>query len=196
MMFAWILSTFAIAYGLGSIPFGLLLAKCVGVDVRTIGSGNIGATNVMRTGHKGLAIATLVLDIAKGFMAIWLVRHIYMNDYVPIAGLFTVLGHIFPVWLRFKGGKGVATSLGVLFALNIWLGLAVASLWLLVFSFSRISSLSSLISFGYSPLMAYLLDNYLTASICLNLAALVLFTHRANISRLLQGTEPSFRKRS
>ena len=185
----------ALAYFLGSIPFGLLLTRLCGLgDIRTIGSGNIGATNVMRTGHKFLGVMTLLLDALKGMVAIWLAQTLYSESVAAIAGLFAVLGHVFPVWLRFKGGKGVATTIGVLFALNWMLGLIVCGLWLAVFYITRYSSLSSLFAIGYSAIVAYTMDHYVTALLCLNLAAIIILTHRANIQRLLEGTEHSFRK--
>ena len=189
---------FLLGYALGSIPFGLLLTRLFGAgDIRSLGSGNIGATNVLRTGRKGLAAATLLLDGGKGAAAVLLAGALWPAHPVAgtIAGFGALIGHCFPLWLRFKGGKGVATTIGVLFALNPLLGLAVCGMWAGMFLLSRISSLSSLMDIGYSPIIAYLLDNYLIASICLNLAALILFTHRGNITRLLQGTEPTFRKR-
>jgi glycerol-3-phosphate acyltransferase PlsY len=186
---------FALAYLLGSIPFGLLVTRAAGLgDVRSIGSGNIGATNVMRTGHKTLGVLTLLLDLGKGFAAIELARLIYFCEFTALTGLFAVLGHVFPVWLRFKGGKGVATAIGVLLALNVALGAAVCAIWLATFAITRISSLSSIMAIGYSSIAAYVLTDELVALLCLTLAALIVFTHRANIKRLLQGTEASFRR--
>ncbi len=194
-MLTSIIGTIALAYLLGSIPFGLLLTKAAGLgDIRAIGSGNIGATNVMRTGHKALGILTLLLDAGKGFAAVWLAQYIYSNDMQPIAGLFVVLGHVFPVWLHFSGGKGVATAIGVLFGLNWVLGAIVCATWLAVFLVTRTSSLASLVSVGYSSIAAYVIADYFAALLCLNLAALILFTHRGNIQRLLTGSEHSFRK--
>ncbi len=160
-----IFGTIVIAYCLGSIPFGLLLTKLFGLgDIRKIGSGNIGATNVMRTGHKFLGVTVLLLDAAKGFAAVWIAQLIYNPSIAPIAGLFAILGHIFPLWLRFKGGKGVATTIGVFFALNPVLGIAVCIFWLAIFSITRISSVASLMAIGYSAIIAYLMDdNYVTA---------------------------------
>lgn len=189
-MIIWLLGTVIISYTLGSVPFGLLLARMMGMgDLRQFGSGNIGATNAMRTGNKTLGILTLLLDLGKGVLAVWLCRYYYGPDYAPLAALFAVLGHIFPVWLRFRGGKGVATSIGVFLALNWMLGLVVCGLWLAVFAFTRISSISSLLSIAYSSVAAYVMDNYLTALLCLCIAALVVFTHRGNIVRLLGGRE-------
>lgn len=193
MIITGIFGTIALAYLLGSIPFGLMLARMAGLgDIRRLGSGNIGATNVARTGRKGLALLTLLLDLGKGAAAIYATRYIYSADFIPIAGLFAVIGHVFPVWLRFRGGKGVATALGVFFAINWVLAAAVCAMWLLVFLFTRFSSLASLMSMGYSSVAAYMLDDFLTALLCLCIATLVVFTHRGNITRLLQGKEHGF----
>lgn len=195
MMASWIFGTCVLAYTLGSIPFGLLLAYAAGLgDIRKVGSGNIGATNVMRTGRRNLAVMTLLLDAGKGFVAVWCAYYTYSYDFALLAGLVVVLGHIFPVWLRFKGGKGVATAIGALFALNAMLGLAVCVMWLITFAFCRISSLASLMSIGYSAIAAYLFNADTAALLCLNLAALIIFTHRGNIKRLLEGSEHGFRK--
>jgi glycerol-3-phosphate acyltransferase PlsY len=185
----------AIAYLIGSIPFGLLLTRAFGVgDIRSIGSGNIGATNVMRTGRKGLAVATLLLDLSKGAAAVFLARYTYDDDVAVVAGLFAVLGHIFPVWLRFKGGKGVATILGVFFAINWFFALIICGIWLAVFLATRCSSLSAIISICYSPVFAYLLDGYLTSILSLILSGIIIYTHRGNLARLISGTEPAFGK--
>ncbi|MDX2074330.1 MAG: glycerol-3-phosphate 1-O-acyltransferase PlsY [Alphaproteobacteria bacterium] len=196
-MLIWLAGTFVISYALGSIPFGLILAKLMGHgDLRKIGSGNIGATNALRTGNKALAILTLLLDAGKGALAVSLCHYYYGAEYAALAALFVVLGHIFPVWLQFKGGKGVATSFGVLFAMNWMLGIVVCLLWLAVFGLTRISSISSLISIGYSSVAAYVIDSYLSALLCLCIAALILFTHRGNILRLLEGNENRFLKKA
>lgn len=182
------------AYLLGSIPFGLLLTRLAGLgDVRKIGSGNIGATNVMRTGHKWLGILTLLLDGGKGFAAVYFAQLVLKPDAAIAAGLFVVIGHIFPVWLRFKGGKGVATTIGVMFALNWVLGAIVCGMWLIMFGLMRISSVASLVSIGYSWAAIYLLGDYRSAMLSLVLALLVLFTHRGNIKRLMEGVEYSFK---
>jgi len=195
MQLGWLFGACVIAYLLGSIPFGLLLTRLFGAgDIRSVGSGNIGATNVMRTGRKWLAIATLLLDLSKGIAAVAVARYIYNNDAAVIAGLFAVLGHIFPVWLRYKGGKGVATTIGVFFALNWVFALVVCGIWLAVFLATRFSSLSSILSICYSPLVAYLLDSYLTSLLCLILSGVIIYSHRHNLSRLLSGTEMSFSK--
>ena len=189
-MTIWLFGTFIIGYTLGSIPFGLLLSQTMGYgDIRKIGSGNIGATNAMRTGNKLLGILTLLFDMAKGASAVWLCGHLYTPEYGVLAALFAVLGHIFPVWLHYKGGKGVATSIGVFLALNWMIAAIVCGLWLLMFATTRISSISSLVGIGYSSAAAYMVDSYLTALLCLCISALIVFTHRSNISRLLLGKE-------
>ncbi len=196
MDFSWLLGSFAIAYLLGSIPFGLLLTRVFGAgDIRAVGSGNIGATNVLRTGRKGLAVATLFLDILKGLAAVRLTQDIYGSDVAMLSAFFVVVGHVFPIWLRFHGGKGVATTFGAFFALNWMFALAICAIWLAVFLITRFSSLSAILSICYSPVIAYLLDGYLTALLCLSLAGVILFSHRHNLLRLLSGTEMSFRKK-
>ncbi len=194
-MIIWLVGTFVISYLLGSIPFGLLFSAAFGHgDIRKIGSGNIGATNALRTGNKLLAFLTLFFDVAKGFAAVYICRELYGNSFAALAAIFVLLGHVFPVWLGFKGGKGVATALGVFAALNWMIVVGVCALWLTVFTFTRISSISSLMSIGYSSIIAYLFDSYLTALLCLCIAALIIFTHRQNIIRLVTGKETTFRK--
>lgn len=186
-----------IAYLLGSIPFGLLLTRLFGAgDIRSIGSGNIGATNVLRTGRKGLAVATLLLDLFKGVVAVKLTQHLLGIDVAMQAGLFVVLGHIFPIWLKFKGGKGFATTLGVLFTMNWMIAIAVCSAWLMVFFITRFSSLAAIVSIICSPIASYLLGDTSLALFCLTLSGIIIFTHRQNIVRLLNKTEPSFKKKS
>ncbi len=188
--------TFLLSYLLGSIPFGLLITRAAGLgDVRKIGSGNIGATNVMRTGHKGLGALTLLCDTAKGLTATGIAALLYGESIAAMAGFIAVLGHIFPVWLRLRGGKGVATALGVLLALSPPVTLAVCAMWLIVFAVTRVSSLAALIALGYSPIAAYLLADDVLTLLCFCLAALILFTHRGNIKRLLQGNEGSFQRK-
>jgi glycerol-3-phosphate acyltransferase PlsY len=195
-MIFWLISTFIIGYTLGSIPFGFILAKLYGLgDIRKIGSGNIGATNMLRTGKKMLALSTLILDASKGIAAVLLCDYFYRQEYAALAGLFAVIGHIFPVWLRFKGGKGVATALGVFLAMNWQIAACVCFVWLMIFLVTRLSSLSSLISIGYSSIIAYVLDNYMTALLCLCISTLIIYTHHANIIRLLAGEEMSFRRK-
>ena len=181
----------ALGYLLGTIPFGLLFAWLSGAgDIRKVGSGNIGATNVLRTGKKWAAVATLLCDGAKGAAAVLLSRHFIFYDLEGLAGLGAVLGHLFPIWLRFKGGKGVATFLGVCFGLYWPAGALVAATWLGAAVIWRISSLSALIAISLSS--AYFLlfhqDGY--AVLALLLSVLIVFMHRANIGRLLRGTEP------
>jgi acyl phosphate:glycerol-3-phosphate acyltransferase len=191
----WFCSVFTLAYTLGSIPFGVLLARIAGLgDLRKIGSGNIGATNVLRTGRKGIAALTLLLDAGKGIAAVMLADYIYDDFSAAMAGFIAVLGHVFPVWLRFRGGKGVATALGVIIALNWVLGLIVCGIWLAAFFFLRMASLASLISIGYSGVVAHLLELDKASVVCLLLAVLVIYAHRGNIKRILEGTEHVFRK--
>lgn len=194
MQFGVVIGTFAIAYLLGSIPFGLLLTRFFGgVDIRSIGSGNIGATNVMRTGKKWLGISTLLLDLGKGLLAVLFVKYVYDENAAIIAGFFAVLGHIFPIWLQYKGGKGVATSFGVFLAINWSFALVILAVWLGVFLITRFSSLAAIVSICFSPVIAYVLDGYMAAMLCLILSALIIFTHRHNLARLLSGTEHSFK---
>jgi len=194
MQFGVVIGTFAIAYLLGSIPFGLLLTRFFGgVDIRSIGSGNIGATNVMRTGKKWLGILTLLLDLGKGLLAVLFAKYVYDENAAVVAGLFAVLGHVFPIWLQYKGGKGVATSFGVFLAINWSFALVILAVWLGVFLLTRFSSLAAIVSICYSPVIAYVMDGYMAAMLCLILSALIIFTHRHNLARLLSGTEHSFK---
>lgn len=180
-----------LGYLLGSIPFGLLLTHAAGLgDIRAIGSGNIGATNVLRTGRKGLAAATLLLDAIKGAAAVLIAAAIAGHDAALWAGLGAVLGHLFPVWLWFKGGKGVATSYGVLIAAAWPVGLAAGAVWLIVAALARRSSLAALTSFAAAPVLAVFLADWDVVKLALAIAVLVFVRHRANISRLLAGTEP------
>ena len=177
-------------YLIGSIPFGLILTRLAGLgDIRAIGSGNIGATNVLRTGSKGLAALTLVLDMAKGAVAVLLGAH-YGPDTAVLAGGGAVIGHIAPIWLGFKGGKGVATALGVLTALAWPVGILSAVTWLIVAAVGRISSLAALIAIGAAPVYAYLLVDPQRAELALFIAVLVWVRHYENILRLLKGQEP------
>ncbi len=181
-----------LGYLLGSIPFGLLLTKISGLgDIRGIGSGNIGATNVLRTGRKGLAAATLVLDALKGAAAVLIGRALlYDQDTALLAGLAAVLGHLFPIWLRFRGGKGVATGLGVLVAAAWPIGVAACGVWLLVAALARVSSLASLAAFSFGPFAALVLEEFGVVKLSFTIAVLVFVRHQANIRRLLAGTEP------
>ena len=181
------------AYVLGSIPIGLLLARVAGKgDIRRMGSGNIGATNVLRTGSKGLAVATLFFDMAKGAAAVWLARSYAGGlDAAFFAGLAVVVGHIFPVWLGFRGGKGVATTLGVLFAVAWPVGLVAVALWLAAGFAFRISSLAALIATAGAPVAAWVLSGSQAATLAGLLALLVWIRHAGNIVRLLRGQEPT-----
>jgi glycerol-3-phosphate acyltransferase PlsY len=180
----------ALPYLLGSIPFGLLLTRAAGLgDIRRIGSGNIGATNVLRTGNKALAAATLVLDGLKGAAAIWLVRALVGPDDL-VAGVAVVLGHLFPVWLGFRGGKGVATGLGVYLAAMPVVGVVCCAVWLLAARVTRISSLGALAAFGFAPLLALPFGGLEGVLLALLIGMLVSWRHEANIKRLMAGTEP------
>lgn len=186
--------TFALAfvfgYLLGSIPFGLILTRAAGgPDVRTIGSGNIGATNVLRTGRKGLAAATLACDMLKGTAAVLVAAHFASHEAALVAGLGAFLGHLFPVWLKFKGGKGVATYIGLLIGLAWPAALIFCAIWLIVAFLSRYSSLAALIASALTPLALWFLGLPSTAALFLALTVLLWFMHRANIARLLNGSE-------
>ena len=179
-----------LGYLCGSIPFGLLLTKAAGMgDVRKIGSGNIGATNVLRTGNKGLAAATLLLDLAKGWLPVFLAWQFFPAG-VPFAALGAVVGHCFPVWLGFKGGKGVATNAGVAFGLAWPIGVAYALVWLGVLAISRISSLAGMTAVVAAVIAAAALGWMQFVPVLIAIAALVLWLHRANIGRLMRGEEP------
>ncbi|NVJ93938.1 MAG: glycerol-3-phosphate 1-O-acyltransferase PlsY [Methylocystaceae bacterium] len=179
-----------LGYLLGSIPFGLLLTKFFQAgDLRSIGSGNIGATNVLRTGRKGLAFATLLLDGGKGAVAVLLVNYMFAPDAAIVAGMMAVIGHNFPMWLKFEGGKGVATSLGVLLALSWPAGLATAGTWLLIAIIFRYSSLAALVSFVVSPIYMLFLADENKAVLAVLLAVLCFVRHHENIKRLVAGEE-------
>jgi glycerol-3-phosphate acyltransferase PlsY len=181
---------FIFGYLLGSIPFGLILTRAAGgPDLRAIGSGNIGATNVLRTGNKGLAAATLVCDMLKGTAAVLVAGYYASQEAALLAGLGAFLGHLFPVWLKFKGGKGVATYIGLLIGLY-WPGaLIFCAIWLIVAFATRYSSLAALIASALTPLALLLLGRPSTAALFLALTALLWIMHRANIGRLLAGSE-------
>jgi len=185
-------------YLLGSIPFGLLITQRAGLgDIRKIGSGNIGATNVLRTGRRELAAATLILDAAKGAAAVLLARYLWGNDAALIAGAFAFLGHCFPVWLSFKGGKGVAVFIGILLGLAWPVGLVFCAVWLVIAAAQRYSSLAALTAAVTSPIFAYVIglydpsvDGTKLAAVAAVLALILVYNHRANIGRLLNNTEP------
>ncbi|MDZ4736767.1 MAG: glycerol-3-phosphate 1-O-acyltransferase PlsY [Rhodospirillaceae bacterium] len=178
-------------YLLGSIPFGLILTRLAGLgDIRAIGSGNIGATNVLRAGSKRLAAATLLLDAGKGAAAVLIAYHLWGINGAMAAGLGAMLGHLFPVWLKFRGGKGVATGIGVLLGLDWRLGLMAIGCWLVVATVTRFSSLAALLALAATPVLAWFLVDRRLAAFSLVLALLVWISHRANIARLLKGDEP------
>ena len=180
----------AVGYLLGSIPFGLIITLAAGgPDVRTIGSGNIGATNVLRTGRKGLAAATLLCDALKGTAAVLLVRHFVSDNAALVAGFGAFLGHLFPVWLKFKGSKGVATYIGLLIGVAWPAALIFCGIWLVVALASRYSSLSALVASALTPGALFLLGMQAPAALFLLLTVLLWIMHRANIARLMSGTE-------
>lgn len=179
-----------LGYMLGSIPFGLLLARAAGKgDIRQVGSGNIGATNVLRTGSKGLAAAVLLLDAGKGLLAVWLAWR-WLPDVAALAALGAVLGHCFPLWLRFKGGKGVATTLGVCLGLAWPIGAAYAVVWLALLAITRLSSLSGMLAALTAPVVAAVLLGKALVPVLAVIALIVVVQHRGNLARLRAGTEP------
>lgn len=185
-----------LGYLLGSIPFGLVLTRLAGFgDIRKIGSGSIGATNVLRTGNKPLALLTLILDSGKGAVAALAARYV-APELAPIAAVAAVLGHLFPVWLGFRGGKGVATMLGALAVLSWPAGLAAGLTWLLIAAIFRFSSLSSLVSIALAPIFAWYWSDPASAIAAAILAVFVWYRHKQNIQRLLAGEEPKIGKKS
>ena len=189
------LFAFALGYLLGSIPFGLILARLGGKgDIRQIGSGNIGATNVLRTGSKPLAAATLVLDCLKGTTAVLIARELFGDPFNDLAARYAaagaIIGHLYPVWLKFKGGKGVATLLGVLIALLPIVAAVYAAVWLLLLLTVRISSVAGIAAAISAPAMAAILNQDMLFPMLLGFALLILWKHRENILRLKKGTEP------
>ncbi len=189
--FVPLILTAALAYLLGSIPFGIVMARLFGLgDLRSIGSGNIGATNVLRTGNKPAAVLTLLFDAAKGGIAVLIARALVGEDAAQIAGFTAFLGHLYPVWLGFKGGKGVATFLGVLLALDWRIGLACCATWLAMALLFRISSLAALVAAASATAWMLLFGQAQMALLGLLLTALVYIRHAANIRRLLNGEEP------
>jgi glycerol-3-phosphate acyltransferase PlsY len=189
------LSALLLGYALGSIPFGLLLARAMGKgDIRNIGSGNIGATNVLRTGSKGLAAAVLLLDLGKGFLAVWLAWQ-WLSEVAGAAALGAVLGHCFPLWLKFKGGKGVATTAGVCFGLWWPIGLAYAAVWLGLLAVARISSLAGMSAAVAAPIAAAALGREELVPVLVAIVVIVVLLHRENIARLRAGTEPRVGKK-
>ena len=183
-------AVFGFGYLLGSIPFGVILTRVAGIaDVRSIGSGNIGATNVLRTGRKGLAAATLLGDALKGTLAVVAVMSIDGALLPLVAALGAFLGHLFPVWLRFKGGKGVATYIGILIALSWLVAIGFCAIWLVVAALTRYSSLSGLVASAATPVLLWLSGQANEALLFLVLTTLLWIRHRENIARLVSGTE-------
>jgi acyl phosphate:glycerol-3-phosphate acyltransferase len=188
--------TAVLAYLLGSVPFGIVITRALGLgDLRKIGSGNIGATNVLRTGNKGAALATLLLDAGKGGIAVLIARAALAGDAAQLAALAAFLGHLFPVWLGFRGGKGVATFLGTLLALDWRVGLAVCATWLVVALLTRISSLSALVASASAAGWLFLFGQGQMLVLAVLLAVLVWVRHVANLKRILAGTEPKLGKK-
>lgn len=194
-MSIWTLAAMGLAAGggylLGSIPFGLVITKLAGLgDIRTIGSGNIGATNVLRTGRKDLALATLVLDAGKAGIAALIFTWLIGTEAGLVAGGAAFFGHCFPVWLGFKGGKGVATFYGTILAVAWPVGVLAALTWIGMALLMRISSLSALVAAAIAPVIAYAFGRSDVALLCIFLAVIIYWRHRANIERLIAGTEP------
>ncbi len=181
-----------ISWLIGTIPFGLVLTRVAGQgDIRKLGSGNIGATNVLRTGMHGLALATLVLDIGKGFLTVTAAREFGGPDFAVVAAVAVVLGHVFSVWLRFRGGKGVATMLGAAVALSLSAGAVACMAWLVAFAFTRISSVGGIVSALALPVSMWVFTRDLPFAVaCILIATLVIIRHWSNIIRLFNGTEP------
>jgi len=187
---AWLPVAFILGYLLGSIPFGLILTKLAGTqDLRSIGSGNIGATNVLRTGHKGLAAATLLLDMLKGTAAVVIARYYGGDAAAMLAALGAFLGHLFPVWLGFKGGKGVAVYIGVLIGLFLPAAVVFCVLWIATAATTRYSSLSALVASFVTPIFLWWFGHPELASLCAVLTLLLFYMHRENIKRLQAGNE-------
>lgn len=186
-----------LGYLLGSIPFGVVLTQALNLgDLRKIGSGNIGATNVLRTGNKAAAAATLILDGAKGAVAVLLARWLAAEDAAQLAGFTAFLGHCFPVWLRFHGGKGVATFLGLMLALYWPVGLVSCATWLAAAALSRISSVGALVAALLSTAWMLLFGRIEMTALCFALTLLIFWRHRANLDRLRAGTEPKIGKKT
>lgn len=188
------------AYLLGSVSFGILMSRAFGLpDPRTVGSGNPGATNVLRSGKKLAAFLTLFGDAFKGYLAVWLAGYYGLSDFVIcLVGIAVFIGHLYPIYYAFKGGKGVATALGVLLAISPWLGLAVLLTWVLAFAVWRYSSLAAILAAAFSPFFAWNLlggdKTYLATTVVL--ALLLIWRHRSNIRNLLDGTEGGFKPKS
>jgi acyl phosphate:glycerol-3-phosphate acyltransferase len=187
------------AYLIGSISFGILFSKAFGLpDPRTVGSGNIGATNVARSGKKSAALLTLLGDVLKGWLPVWLALQSNMLMWVVAAvGLAVFFGHLYPIYHKFKGGKGVATALGVMLAISSWVALACLITWVIVFTISRISSLSAIVAAALSPIFAWFLLPYKDyVLLMLVMAVMLVWRHKTNIQKLFAGTESGFKKKS
>lgn len=185
------ITTALAAYLLGSIPFGIVIARIMGLgDLRDIGSGNIGATNVLRTGNKLAAFLTLLFDAGKGGVAVLIAGALYGDTAAQLAGLCAFLGHLFPIWLRFKGGKGVATFFGILLALNFVAGFAACMTWLAGAAILRISSAAALASTAAAPVWLAIFSSQPMVGLAILLGALVWIKHHSNIQRIIKGTEP------
>ncbi|HEY4124682.1 MAG TPA: glycerol-3-phosphate 1-O-acyltransferase PlsY [Rhizomicrobium sp.] len=186
------LAALGLGYLIGSTPFGVIFTRLAGEgDIRKIGSGNIGATNVLRTGNRWAAAATLVCDGAKGYLAFWIMLRAPHYWYsAPIAGLGAMLGHLFPFWLRFRGGKGVATFLGIMFAITWPVGVLVAATWAAAAWMWKISSLSALIAAALAPIYVWFFQGSYLAAFTLLLTIIIFITHRENIARIMARTEP------
>ena len=179
----------AISYAFGSIPFGYLITKFfLKKDIRKIGSGNIGATNVLRTGNKIIGYSTLLLDVFKAILPLIIIK-IYMNEYLFIASLSVFLGHVFPIWLKFKGGKGVATYVGILCCINLYLGIGFAFFWIITLIIFKYSSLSSLVASLSIPFIDYFILKNELISFYIIMFVLIFYTHRENIKRLINKEE-------
>ncbi|MEN9851129.1 MAG: glycerol-3-phosphate 1-O-acyltransferase [Pseudomonadota bacterium] len=186
-----------LGYLLGSVPFGIVITRALGLgDLRAIGSGNIGATNVLRTGHKGAALATLLLDAGKGAIAVLVARIAVGEDAAQVAGGMAFLGHLFPVWLGFKGGKGVATFLGTLIALAWPVGLAACATWAVTAAITRISSLSALVAAALSGMWCFVFSRGDLLILTFALMVLVYIRHWPNLQRIKAGTEPKIGQKS
>jgi glycerol-3-phosphate acyltransferase PlsY len=186
-----------LGYALGSIPFGLVLTRLAGTqDIRAIGSGNIGATNVLRTGRKGLAAATLLCDMLKGTAAVLITHYFLGKDAALFGGLGAFLGHLFPVWLGFKGGKGVATYIGILAAFSWSIALGYGAIWIVTAFLTRYSSLSALVATAATPLLLWWFGYHAETKLLLLLSILVFIMHRSNIARLVAGTESKIGQRA
>jgi len=178
-----------ISYLMGSMPFGFLLTKLfLKIDIREIGSGNIGATNVLRTGNKLIGYGTLILDIVKAVIPV-LISKFYFEEYIYISALAVFIGHVFPIWLKFKGGKGVATYVGILFCINIYLGLIFIVSWLIIFLFSKFSSLSSILATLILPVYTFFNNDFENKYFFVIMFILIFYTHKENVKRLINKEE-------